>query len=194
MDELETLLDEIRACRVCADHLPQGPRPVVRMAKDATILIIGQAPGTKVHESGVPWDDASGERLRAWMGVERDVFYDEHRIAIMPMGFCYPGRTENGGDCPPRPECAPLWHDRLRAQLPHIKLTLLIGGYAQRYYLGSDCGKIMTETVRCGLRYGPEVLPLPHPSWRNSAWIKKNSWFESRILEELRRRVSTFVT
>ena len=106
MDKLETLLDEIRACRVCANHLPLDPRPMVRMAKDATILIIGQAPGTKVHESGVPWDDASAERLRAWMGVERDVFYDEHRIAIMPMGFCYPGRTENGGDCPPRPKCA----------------------------------------------------------------------------------------
>jgi len=194
MDELETLVDEIRACRVCADHLPLGPRPVVRMAQSAQILIIGQAPGTKVHESGVPWNDASGDRLRAWMSVERDVFYDEQRIAIMPMGFCYPGRALNGGDLPPRPECASLWHDRLRALLPNIGLTLLVGGYAQKHYLGPIYRKTMTETVRHGLEYGPGILPLPHPSWRNSAWIKKNSWFESKVLPELRRRVRILIT
>lgn len=193
MDNLETLLDDIRACRVCADHLPLGPRPVVHMAKDAKVLIIGQAPGTKVHASGVPWDDASGDRLRAWMGVERALFYDPHRFAIMPMGFCYPGRAANGGDCPPRPECAPLWHDRVRAQLPHIEFTLLVGRYAQKYYLPSARRQTMTETVRDGLQDDAAVLPLPHPSWRNSAWIKKNTWFESKTIVALRQRISAIV-
>jgi len=193
MDDLETLLVEVRACRVCADHLAHGPRPVVRMAQGAKILIIGQAPGTKVHESGVPWNDASGDRLRSWMGLERDVFYDEQIIAIMPMGFCYPGRAANGADRPPRPECAPLWHDRLRSHLPNVELTLLIGGYAQKRYLGPSCRKTMSETVRCAMDYGPTILPLPHPSWRNTGWIKKNPWFETAVIPELRRRIFTLL-
>ncbi|HEY9078523.1 uracil-DNA glycosylase family protein [Magnetovibrio sp.] len=194
MVDLESLIDEIKACRVCADHLPLGPRPVVHMAEDAKILIIGQAPGTKVHETGIPWNDASGDRLRAWMGVDRETFYDPHRFAIMPMGFCYPGRAANGGDCPPRPECAPLWHAQLRGALTQIRLTLLIGGYAQKFYLGPACAPTMTETVRRGLSFGADILPLPHPSWRNTAWVRKNPWFEAQIIPELRRRVIGLIT
>ena len=184
---LAKLLKEVRACATCTKHLPLGPRPIVRIAPRATVLIIGQAPGTKVHESGIPWDDKSGDRLREWLAVDKDTFYDESRIAIMPMGFCYPGVQKSGGDAPPRPECAPLWHDDLRAHLPNIKLTLLIGMYAQAYYLGTRRKKTMTDTVKAWSEYQPDgLLPTPHPSWRSTGWLKKNSWFEKEVLPVLR--------
>lgn len=187
---LERLVTEIRACTLCSEHLPLGPRPVVRLGSSAKLLIIGQAPGTKVHASGVPWDDASGERLRAWMNLEKEIFYDTARIAIMPMGFCYPGRGK-GGDLPPRPECAPRWHDRVRALLPEVRLTLLIGQYAQARYLDTR-GQTLEQTVqnwRQHLALG--FLPLPHPSPRNTLWLRKRPWFEEEVVPvlqaELRR-------
>jgi uracil-DNA glycosylase len=187
---LPKLLKDVRACTHCAKHLPLGPRPIVRIAPSATLLIIGQAPGTKVHESGVPWDDKSGDRLREWLAVDKDTFYDENCIAIMPMGFCYPGVQKSGGDAPPRPECAPLWHDDLRAHLPNIKLTLLIGMYAQAYYLGTRRKKTMTDTVKAWPEYQPDgLLPMPHPSWRSTGWLKKNPWFEKEVLPVLRKAV-----
>ena len=186
---LEELLGEVRACRVCAAQLPLGPRPVLRAAASARLLIIGQAPGTKVHESGIPWKDRSGERLRDWLDVERDAFYDQGRVAIVPMGFCYPGRDPRGGDNPPRPECAPLWHPPLTAALPAVELTLLVGLYAQAHYLGPRRKASLTETVRAWRAYAPSHLPLPHPSWRNTAWLKKNPWFEAELLPDLRARV-----
>jgi uracil-DNA glycosylase len=189
-DGLAALVADARACRLCAEHLPLGPRPVLRARASARLLIVGQAPGTRVHETGVPWNDPSGERLRDWLGVDRAAFYDEARIAIVPMGFCYPGRDARGGDRPPRPECAPLWHPPLRAALPGIALTLLVGSYAQRYYLGRRRHASLTETVRAWRSYLPEFLPLPHPSWRNTAWLKKHPWFEAELVPELRRRVA----
>ncbi len=191
--ELEDLLAEVRACRVCAAALPHAPRPVLRAQASARVLIIGQAPGNLVHQTGVPWNDPSGDRLRDWLAVDRDVFYDAQRIAIVPMGFCYPG-TEKGADLPPRPECAPLWHERLLTQLPAVELTLLIGGYAQARYLGRRRGKSLTETV-CSWRdhLADGYLALPHPSWRNTAWLKKNPWFEAEVVPELRRRVARLV-
>jgi uracil-DNA glycosylase len=188
-EDLSALLAAARACTVCAAHLPLGPRPIVRAGSTAKLLIIGQAPGTRVHETGIPWNDRSGDRLRAWLAVDKDVFYDEGRIAIVPMGFCYPGRDARGGDKPPRPECAPLWHPPLRAALTGVELTLLVGQYAQGHYLGPRRQGSLTETVRAWAEYGPEVLPLPHPSWRNTAWLKKNPWFEAALLPELRARV-----
>lgn len=188
----DAVLDEVRACRHCESHLPLGPRPVVRMRPSARLLIIGQAPGTKVHESGLPWNDRSGDVLRGWLGMDRDTFYDAARIAIMPMGFCYPGRDPKGGDNPPRPECAPLWHRRLRALLPDIRLTLLVGQYSQTHYLNGLRQKTMTETVRHFRDYLPDgFFPLPHPSWRNMAWQKRNPWFAVDVLPELRRAVQT---
>ncbi len=186
---LETLLTDIRACRLCEAHLPLGPRPVVRAKPTAKIVIIGQAPGTKVHASGTPWDDRSGDRLRDWLQVEKETFYDESRIAIMPMGFCYPGVDKNGGDAPPRPECAPQWHAALKAHLPQAKLTLLVGGYAQAYYLKKTRARTMTATVQQWQDYLPDHFPTPHPSWRNTAWLKKNPWFEAEALPALRHRV-----
>jgi uracil-DNA glycosylase len=186
---LNTLLKEVRACTLCADHLPLGPRPVVRMTPSARLMIIGQAPGTKVHETGIPWNDPSGERLRDWMQINPDHFYDDQKVAIMPMGFCYPGRNPKGGDMPPRPECAPTWHDRLRVHLPNLTLTLLVGSYAQRRYLGS--GQTMTQAVRNfqhHLQAG--ILPLPHPSWRTVAWQRKNPWFDTDVLPLLREKVA----
>ena len=193
MDELKDLLDEIRGCCTCAEHLPLGPNPVVRAGKQAKVLIIGQAPGTKVHNTSVPWNDASGDRLRDWLTVDRDVFYDPERFAIMPMGFCYPGRAPNGGDNPPRPECAPLWHARLMKHLKNVELILLIGMYAQKHYLGDRRKRTMTETVRHGVDYGPAYFPLPHPSWRNTAWMKKNPWFEKQTLPRLRQIIQRIV-
>lgn len=181
-----SLFDEIAACRLCEAHLPLGPRPVVRAGNPAArVLIIGQAPGTRVHASGLPWDDESGKRLRGWMQVESDAFYDQSRFAIMPMGFCYPGRGK-GGDNPPRPECAPLWHERVRATLPHIGLTLLIGAFAQAYYLGDRLS--LTERVRRADQYGA-FFPLVHPSPRNRLWLSRNPWFEAATVPALRRRL-----
>lgn len=184
------LLREISACTHCAGSLPLGPRPVVRAGRSASLLIIGQAPGTKVHETGIPWNDPSGDRLRSWTGLPAPTFYDPDLVAIMPMGFCYPGRLPRGGDSPPRPECAPLWHHRLRAQLPGVKLTLLVGQYAQKAYLKDSGRGSMTETVRSYGDFLPDFFPLPHPSWRTTGWIKRNPWFEAEILPALRLRVS----
>lgn len=187
-------LAAVRACRICEADLPLGPRPVVHMTAEARLLIIGQAPGTKVHESGIPWNDASGDRLRDWLSIDREAFYDPSKIAIMPMGFCYPGRDPKGGDLPPRPECAPQWHDRLRSFLPNIELTLLVGSYAQARYLGKMRARTMTETVRNFRKYLPDgFLPTPHPSWRTTAWLKKNPWFDAEILPELRARTAKLV-
>jgi len=187
--DLDSLLAAVRGCRICAEHLPLGPRPVLRARETARLLIVGQAPGTRVHESGIPWNDPSGDRLRDWLALDRETFYDERRIAIIPMGFCYPGRDANGGDRPPRPECAPLWHERLRARLPHIALTLLVGRYAQAHYLGAAAKASVTETVRAWRSYGPAYLPLPHPSWRTRAWVARNPWFEAEVIPALRARV-----
>lgn len=191
--DLAKLVKEARACRVCAAHLPHGPRPVLRAAASARLLIVGQAPGTKVHATGIPWNDPSGDRLRDWLALDRETFYDEGRIAIVPMGFCYPGRDARGGDLPPRPECAPLWHPPLRAALTGVTLTLLVGQYAQAHYLGRRRQSNLTETVRAWADYGPEFLPLPHPSWRNTGWLKKNPWFEIELLPELRARVQGLI-
>jgi uracil-DNA glycosylase len=187
---LPRLLEQVRACTLCAAHLPLGPRPVLRAARGARLLIIGQAPGTKVHATGIPWNDPSGDRLRAWMGITRDQFYDTSRIAIMPMGFCYPGRLPRGGDAPPRPECAPQWHGRILAQLPRVELVLLIGSYAQTHYLEDLRKSSLTDTVRHWRDYAPDYLPLPHPSFRNNLWLKQNPWFEQDVLPELQRRIA----
>jgi uracil-DNA glycosylase len=188
---LARVLDEARACRACAPHLPLGPRPVVRGRASARLMVLSQAPGTRVHETGLSFNDRSGDRLRAWMGIDRDAFYDESRIAIMPMGLCYPGRYARGGDLPPRPECAPLWHERVLARLPRIALTLLVGSYAIDYYLRPRAA--MTETVARWRAFLPAYLPLPHPSWRTIAWERKNPWFEAELLPELRRRVASLI-
>ena len=190
---LNALLTEIRACTLCAAHLPLGPRPVLRAKASARLMIVGQAPGTKVHESGIPWNDPSGDRLRDWMALRREVFYDDARIAIVPMGFCYPGRAKNGGDNPPRPECAPTWHERVLAHLPDLDLIVLAGAYAQRHYLGPAAGRTMTETVAAWRDHAPAIVPLPHPSWRTRAWVKKNPWFETELLPPLRDRVAALV-
>jgi uracil-DNA glycosylase len=189
LSRLDVLLGEVRACTLCAESLPLGPRPTVRAKRSARLLIVGQAPGTKVHETGIPWNDPSGNRLREWLSIGRDDFYDEAKVAIIPMGFCYPGRLPNGGDAPPRPECAPRWHARLRALLPNIELTLLVGSYAQAYYLKDRRARTMTETVANWRTFLPDVLPTPHPSWRTTAWQKKNPWFEEELLPALRERV-----
>jgi uracil-DNA glycosylase len=189
---LKRAMEEARACRVCARHLPLGPRPVFRLSASARLLIVGQAPGTRVHETGVPWNDRSGDRLRQWMAVEREEFYDQARVAILPMGLCYPGTLPGGGDAPPRPECAPLWHPRLLPLLPRVELTLLVGGYAIAGFIArKDRPASMTETVRRFRDFLPRFLPLPHPSWRTTAWERKNPWFARQVLPELRRRVRT---
>ncbi|WNK00369.1 uracil-DNA glycosylase family protein [Thalassospiraceae bacterium LMO-JJ14] len=192
-ENLDTLLTRVRACDICRDHLPLGPRPVVRISETAKILIIGQAPGTKVHETGVPWDDPSGERLRGWLALDVDRFYDTSKIAIMPTGFCYPGRDPKGGDLPPRPECAPAWHGPLRKHLKAVQLTLLVGMHAQAFCLGDKRKRTMTETVRAWREYAPDVLPMPHPSWRTTAWARKNPWFEEELVPEIRRRVKVLI-
>lgn len=186
---LDPLLAAVRACRLCEAHLPLGPRPVLRAAASARILIVGQAPGVRVHETGIPWNDASGERLRAWMGLDRAAFYDESKIAIIPMGYCYPGRG-NGGDLPPRRECAETWLDLLLAQLPHVELTLLVGLHAQRHFLKSRRKSTLTTTVGAWREFGPAFIPLPHPSPRNTAWFQRNTWFEAEVLPELRCRIA----
>lgn len=188
-ENLAALIARARACRVCAKDLPLGPHPVFRVAESARLLIVGQAPGTKVHATGIPWNDPSGDRLREWLALGRDEFYDAGRIAILPTGLCYPGRLPQGGDAPPRPECAPLWHPPLRTHLTRVRLTLLVGSYAQAFYLGARQGKSVAETVRDFRAYLPEFLPLPHPSWRTLAWAKRHPWFARRVLPELRKRV-----
>lgn len=186
---LDTLVNEIRACRLCAASLPHEPRPVVWVHPKARILIAGQAPGRRVHESGVPWDDPSGDRLRAWMNLDRDTFYDKSKIAVAAMGFCYPG-TVSGADLPPRRECAPLWRPLLLPLLKKVQLTLLVGSYAQRYHLGAAVKPTLGETVRAWRTYPDNVMPLPHPSWRNTGWLKRNPWFEAELAPVLRQRVS----
>lgn len=182
------LIDEIRRCTVCASHLAAGPRPIVQFSGTARLLIIGQAPGTRVHESGIPWNDASGDRLREWTGLNKAAFYDPAKVALVPMGFCYPG-TGSSGDLPPRPECAPLWHDRVLAQLPANRLTLLVGSYAQARYLPAAKRLSLTERVRAFASFGPKFLPLPHPSWRSTGWMTRNPWFETDLLPALQRAV-----
>ena len=183
---MRLLLAEARACRVCEKHLE--PRPVVRAGIRARLLIVGQAPGRRVHQSGIPWNDPSGDVLRGWLGMQREAFYDTARVAIVPMGLCYPG-TVGGADLPPRRECAPLWQPRFRAALPAVELTLLVGSYAQAYYLSSTKKTSVTETVRAYRDYLPEFFVLPHPSWRTIGWQKKNPWFAKEVLPALRKRV-----
>lgn len=195
--ELIRLRRDIAACRICADRplgrpLPHEPRPVVRPSATARLCIASQAPGTRVHASGVPFTDPSGDRLRDWLGLTTDEFYDTSRVAIVPMGFCFPGQDERGADLPPRAECAPAWHVRLFAAMPQLELILIIGQHAQHWHLGPERAATMTETVRRWRDYlerDPALLPLPHPSWRNNLWLKKNPWFDSEVLPELRRRV-----
>ncbi|MDT0606392.1 uracil-DNA glycosylase family protein [Croceitalea rosinachiae] len=181
---MKNLLTEIRNCSVCAENLPLGPRPIVSAHPEAKIIIIGQAPGTKVHETGVPWDDPSGRQLRKWLGVSDEVFYDETKIALVPMGFCYPGKAR-GGDLPPRPECAPLWHQKLWNSMPNLELIIVIGTYAQKYYLKEGMEKNLTETVRAYKNYLPRYFPLPHPSPRNRFWLSKNPWFDDEVVPKL---------
>ena len=187
---LDTLLAEIAACRACAGELPHEPRPVVRVGPQTRLLICGQAPGRRVHESGLPFDDPSGDRLRAWLGVDRAAFYGDRRIGVAAMAFCFPGTDPKGGDYPPPPRCAVLWRPRLLAALPEAELTLLVGGYAQTWALGPRAKRSMAETVAAWRDYLPDFLPLPHPSWRNTAWLKRNAWFEDEVIPYLRLRVA----
>ena len=182
---MKLLLDDIRSCAVCADVLPLGANPVVSASPRSKIAIVGQAPGTAVHRSGVPWDDPSGVRLRDWLQVDREVFYDPDVFALVPMGFCYPGRGSSG-DLPPRAECAPLWHEKLFSGMNHLQLILLVGSYAQGYYLGERKKRTLTETVQAFDTYLPKFLPLPHPSGRNNIWLKRNPWFEERVIPKMR--------
>ncbi len=200
----DRLLDEIKACRLCRDApkygapLPHEPRPVCVLSRTAKVLISGQAPGTRVHASGIPFNDPSGDRLRAWMNVGREVFYDPARIAIVPMGFCFPGLDAKGGDLPPRRECRERWHDRVMTELPNVRLLLVIGQYAHAYHLGSQRSKTLTATVADWRRIRDRaddrrVYALPHPSWRNNAWLKKNPWFETDLLPELQADIAAHI-
>lgn len=185
-EAIQSLLKSIKACRVCEEFLPLAPKPILQISSTARLLITGQAPGTIAHETGITFNDKSGDRLRSWLDIDRDTFYDKSKIAIVPMGFCYPGRLERGGDKPPRPECAPLWRDKILALFPNIQLTLLVGSYAQNYVLGKGN---LTARVRNFQDYLPEYFPLPHPSWRTLAWVKKNPYFENEILPTLREQI-----
>jgi uracil-DNA glycosylase len=189
-EKLDALFREIRACTVCAPFLPLGPRPIVRGRAGARILLNSQAPGTRVHETGISFNDRSGDVLRGWMGIDRDTFYDEDKIAIVGTGFCYPGRDKAGGDKPPRPECAPLWQPRLVPLFPKVELTILAGSYAIDYRLGKRRKATLGATIAAWRDYLPELMILPHPSWRNVLWMRKNPWFEIEVLPELRRRVA----
>jgi uracil-DNA glycosylase len=188
MTTLSKLLTDVRACTLCSAHLPLGPRPVLQVAATARLLIVGQAPGRKVHETGVLFNDASGDRLRDWLGVSRDVFYDAKRFAIVPMGFCFPG-TGRSGDLPPRAECAPAWRAPLLSHLKKVQLTLVIGRYAMEYHLPEE-SSTLTDTVKNWAAHWPRVVPLPHPSPRNNLWLKRNPWFETELLPKLRERVA----
>ena len=199
--DLERLRAEIAACRICRDsplrgdddRLPHEPRPVAVISTTARILIAGQAPGLRVHDSGLPFNDASGDRLRQWLGVDRETFYDPAKFAIVPMGFCFPGYDAHGSDLPPRRECAPLWRPRLLDQLPNVELTLLVGGYAQAWALGARAKSSLAGTVAAWRDYLPAYLPMPHPSWRNTGWLKRNPWFEEEVTPYLRSRVRAIV-
>ncbi|NHO31098.1 uracil-DNA glycosylase family protein [Acetobacter fallax] len=186
-ETLAQLVSQISNCTVCATHLPLGPRPVLHVSPRARLLIASQAPGTKVHETGISFNDASGDRLRSWLGMDRETFYDTERVALVPMGFCYPGRLARGGDCPPRPECAPLWRGKVLAELTDVRLTLLVGSYAQNAVLGP--GKV-SERVLDFRHYLPRYFPLPHPSWRTGAWERQSPWFAEDVLPTLRREVA----
>ena len=192
MENLNSILREVRNCKLCEAHLPLGANPVLSVNSQSKILIIGQAPGTKVHATGIPWNDPSGKELRRWLDVDTTTFYDPEIFGIMPMGFCYPGRGR-GGDLPPRKECAPTWHSMLSSQMPNLKLTLLIGAFAQSYYLGERRKNNLTETVKNFKEYLPNYFPLVHPSPRNRLWMRKNPWFETEVLPELRDRVLALI-
>ncbi|WP_460086629.1 uracil-DNA glycosylase family protein [Roseibium sp. LAB1] len=204
-ETLDILATDVRACRICVEKpeksaLPHAPRPVLQVSGTARLCVCGQAPGTRVHQSGRPFTDPSGDRLRSWMGIGEDIFYDAGRLAIVPMGFCFPGLDAKGGDLPPRPECRKAWHDRLFAAMPQVELVLVIGQYAQAYHLGANRQKSLTETVSNWRQHferqehgKPAVLPLPHPSWRNNAWLRKNPWFETELLPVLRDEVQRLV-
>lgn len=191
-NRLSTLLSEVRACTLCAHELPLGPRPVVQAGRRARILVVGQAPGTKVHVTGIPFNDPSGDRLRAWMGIDRDAFYDADQIALLPMAFCYPGRGKSG-DLPPPPRCAQTWRAKLMRELPNIELTIVLGQYAQAWHLPADesaaSGKTLTDTVLAWRQFIPEQVPMPHPSPRNNLWLRRNPWFEIEVIPWLQRRV-----
>ncbi|MBX2843055.1 MAG: uracil-DNA glycosylase family protein [Flammeovirgaceae bacterium] len=186
--KLQHLIGEIKTCTVCKDFLPLEPNPVLEATSKSKILIIGQAPGTRVHNTGIPWNDPSGDRLRKWMDLDKATFYDTEKIAIIPMGFCYPGKGKSG-DLPPRKECAPLWHQSLLDLMPEIELTLLIGRYAQQYYLGKNSKKTLLETVKSYEDFLPKFLPLVHPSPRNTYWLRKNPWFEEKVVPELQLKI-----
>jgi uracil-DNA glycosylase len=186
------LLEEIRDCKHCAKHLPLGPRPILSASTESKIIIVGQAPGAKVHASGIPWKDASGNELRRWLNVDEETFYDSKLFAFLPMGFCYPGKGPSG-DMPPRPECAPLWHGKVLSHLRNKKLTILIGGYAQNHYLVDKMTSNLTETVEAYKEFGPNYFPVPHPSPRNRIWQKKNPWFETNVVPALRKRVKAIL-
>lgn len=189
---MEHLLHEIRQCKICEAHLPLGPRPIATGNLNSKIVIIGQAPGTKVHASGVPWDDASGKQLRKWLQVADDDFYNESNFAIIPMGFCYPGKGKSG-DLPPRPECAPQWHQVLFDEMKHVELVVLIGMYAQKYYLKDTAKRTLTETVAHYKDYLPLYFTLPHPSPRNRFWLAKNPWFEEEVVPDLKKRIDAIL-
>lgn len=190
---LEEAIAAARACTICAKELPLGPRPVLLVRPTSRLLIVSQAPGTRVHETGLPFNDRSGDRLRAWLGIDRDAFYGNPQLGIMGVGFCYPGVDAKGGDKPPMKVCAPTWHPRIRPLLTRVELTLLVGSYAQDYYLGKRRRGSMTETIAAWRDYLPGFLPLPHPSWRNTGWLKRNPWFERDLVPLLRRRVKTLL-
>ena len=204
-DPLNVLVSQIRKCRVCRDEpktgklpLPHEPRPVLQVSSVARVMIVGQAPGTRVHASGQPFTDPSGDRLRDWMGITEEVFYDPDKLAIVPMGFCFPGLDAKGGDLPPRTECAPLWRADLMQAMPQVRLVLAIGMYAQKWHMGSQQKSTLTETVRNWRQYHEmnpvSVIPMPHPSWRNSGWLKKNPWFEAELLPVLKADVKALVS
>jgi uracil-DNA glycosylase len=190
---LAAVVRRAEACRICAEILPLGPRPVLRVKPGARLMIVGQAPGTRVHVSGLPFDDRSGDRLRDRLGIDRATFYGPQALAILPMGLCFPGTDPRGGDRPPLKICAPTWHPAIRPLLPRLELTLLVGLYAQRFYLAERRRGSLTETVRAWRSYAPDFLPLPHPSWRNTGWLKRHRWFERDVLPALRRRVATLL-
>jgi len=189
---MDEVLQQIRACKNCAHLLEFGVNPVVTAGTASKIIIVGQAPGRKVHLSGIPWDDKSGDNLRQWLGIDKDTFYDPDKIALIPMGFCYPGKGSSG-DLPPRPECAPLWHHPLMSRMKQVELVILVGLYAQKYYLGTRAKHTLTETVRHFREYRPRYLPLPHPSPRNNIWQKKNGWFAEDVLPELKQQVREII-